>query len=180
MIYTLETMKPIFDFIDRLEKVQQSPLHHPEGCVLTHTIQVTNLAFRETNDTDLILATMLHDIGKYENSKGHEQLAVEWLQPYCSVKTLWLIENHMRIWYYLFGSMNKLKKCKDLANHPWLPELIQLARWDFTGRKPMTKKPQYDKLVIIDRLNKAAMQHFKGDINENINSDELLEQAVIS
>lgn len=159
MIYTMEMMEPIFAFIDRLDGVQQSPIHHPEGCVLTHTMQVTNLAFRETIDTDVILAAMLHDIGKFEDDHGHEQLAIEWLHPYCSVKTLWLIEHHMRIWYYLFGSMKKVGKCKELAEHPWLPDIIQLARWDHSGRKPGIK-PRYDKLVIVDRLNEAAMEHF--------------------
>ena len=160
MIYTMEMMEPIFAFVDRLDGVKQSAIHHPEGCVLTHTMQVTNLAFRETIDTDMILAAMLHDIGKFENSHGHEQLAVEWLEPLCSVKTLWLIEHHMRIWYYLFGSMKKLGKCKKIAEHPWLPDLVQLARWDYAGRRP-GHKPRYDKLVICDRLNKAAMDHFR-------------------
>ena len=69
MIYTAEMMNPLFAFVDRLDGIEQSPIHHPEGCVLTHTMQVTNLAFRETIDTDLILAALLHDVGKYENSK---------------------------------------------------------------------------------------------------------------
>jgi hypothetical protein len=159
MIYTIEMMEPIFYFIDRLNGIKQAEKHHPEGCVLTHTLQVINLAFRETTDTDLILASMLHDIGKYENSIGHEQIAVEWLHPYCSVKTLWLIEHHMRIWYYLFGTMKKLGKCKELAEHPWLSDLIQLCRWDYAGRKPNIK-PKYDKSLIIEKLNKATVQHF--------------------
>jgi hypothetical protein len=160
MIFTMDMMQPIFMYVDRLDGVAQSPIHHPEGCVLTHTMQVTNLAFRETIDVDLILAALLHDVGKYENSHGHEQLAVEWLTPLCSVKTLWLIEHHMRVWYYLFGSMKQLSKCQELAGHSWLPELVQLARWDYAGRVP-TRRPRYDKLIIVDRLNKAAMQHFE-------------------
>jgi len=160
MIYDTENMKPLFEFVDRLHGIEQSPLHHPEGCVLTHTLQVVTLAFRETIDTDLILAALLHDIGKFENSKGHEQLAVEWLDPYCSAKTLWLIDNHMRVWYYLYGQMKKLGKCVELAGHPYLPELIQLARWDHTGRQP-NRKIRYDKIVIVDRLNRAAMEYFK-------------------
>ena len=62
MIYTAEMMNPLFAFVDRLDGIEQSPIYHPEGCVLTHTMQVTNLAFRETIDTDLILAALLHDV----------------------------------------------------------------------------------------------------------------------
>ena len=153
-------MNPLFSYVDRLDGVAQSPVHHPEGCALTHTLRVVNLAFRETIDVDLILAAMLHDIGKYESSLGHEQIAVKWLEDHCSTKTLWLIENHMRIWRYLHGDMKKLGKCHELSGHTWLPELIQLARWDHAGRVP-TRKPKYDKAVIVDRMNRAAMQHFE-------------------
>lgn len=159
MIYTAEMMNPLFAFVDRLDGIEQSPIHHPEGCVLTHTMQVTNLAFRETIDTDLILAALLHDVGKYENSKGHEKIAIEWLTPYCSVKTLWLIKHHMRVWHLLLGSMKRIDKCKELVEHPWLPELIQLARWDYAGRRPHLKY-KYDKDAIIDKLNIVAMKHF--------------------
>lgn len=162
MIYTIDNMQPLFEFVDRLQGVKHSEKYHPEGDVLTHSLQVLRIAFRESVDTDLILAAFLHDIGKFENSHGHEQLAVEWLNSYCSVKTLWLIENHMRIHYYLNGTMTKLGKCLELAHHPWLPELIQLARWDKIGRVPGVKLV-YDKVVIIERLNKAAQEHFKGE-----------------
>lgn len=142
-----------------LGTVKQLEAHHPEGCVLTHSLQCATIAFRETIDTDLILAALLHDIGKIENSLGHEELAIKWLEPYCSIKTLWLIEHHMRIWYYIRGEMYKLSKCKELAEHPFLSELIQLARFDKFGRNP-NKIVLYNKSDIIDRLNKASKQHF--------------------
>jgi len=153
-------MEPMFRYVDRLEGVPQLTKHHPEGCVLTHTMQVVGFAFKETIDTDLILAALLHDVGKFVYTHGHEKIAVEWLGDICSVKTLWLIENHRRIWDYLLGDMKRLQKCLELSGHPWLPELVQLARWDKAGRVP-GYKPSYDKLVICDRMNKAAMNHFR-------------------
>ncbi len=154
-IFTAENTKEIFFFLERCKGVIQMEKYHPEGDVFVHTLQVLNWAFRETKDIDLILAAMLHDVGKFENSRGHEKIAVEWLQDYASVKTLWLVEHHMRVWYYLEGTMRKQSKCKYLMGHPWVVELFQLARWDNIGRNPK-KNIKYNKEKIIEKLNKAV------------------------
>ena len=158
--FTDENTKEIFGFLEKCQGIEQMECHHPEGDVFNHSLQVLNWAFKESDDIDLILAAMLHDIGKSENSKGHEQIAVEKLRDYASVKTLWLIEHHMRVWYYVLGEMRKHSSCQYLANHPWLPELIQLARWDKLGRTH-NRQMKYDKGKIIERLNLKVDRHFK-------------------
>ncbi|GAH10311.1 unnamed protein product [marine sediment metagenome] len=67
----------------------------------------------------------------------------------------------MRVWAYIHGEMKKWKKCKDLVEHPWFPELIQLARWDNMGRVK-NLKVEYTRQDIIDRLNKAVKNHWSG------------------
>ncbi|MCK5018964.1 MAG: HD domain-containing protein, partial [Candidatus Peribacteraceae bacterium] len=133
---------------------------HPEGDVHIHSLQVFHHAIRETGDLDLILAALLHDVGKAENSLGHEQVAMSLLKDLCSPKTLWLIEEHMRIWYYLEGIMRKRMKCEKLITHPWLMELIQLARWDKMGRRQHFK-PKYTNEDILDILNRKVIEHFE-------------------
>lgn len=160
MIFDISYMAPLFGFLERCRGVEQLEEHHPEGDVFNHSLQVLWWAFRESNDVDLILAAMLHDVGKYENSLGHEKIAVDWLNEIASGKTLWLIEHHMRIWYLILGEMKKLSKVDYLINHPWLPELIQLARWDKIGRNP-NRKIKYDRQKIIDNLNKCVGKHFR-------------------
>ena len=160
MIFDEKFMEPLFNHLELCQGVYQMEKHHPEGDVFNHSLQVLYHAFRETIDTDLILASMMHDIGKRENSLGHEKIAVEWLSDFLSVKSLWLIENHMRIWFYILGDMKKLSKAKELSEHPWLPELIQLARFDKLGRNP-NKKMIYNKIDIIERLNKCVYKKFE-------------------
>ena len=159
MIFDRTFMAPLFGFLEQCKGVDQMEVHHPEGDVFVHSLQVLHVAFRETHSTDLILAAMLHDIGKYENSKGHEKIAVAWLNGYVSAKTLWLIEQHMRVWYLLMGDMRRKKKVKGLVHHPWLPELILLARWDKMGRNPRATI-RYSRQTIIERLNRCAEMHF--------------------
>ena len=82
----------------------------------------------------------------------------------------------MRVWAYLKGEMKKLGKCTELIEHPWLPELIQLARWDHMGRNP-NAKIKYSRQDIIDRLNKAVKNHWSGEdpypIKEVINANRI-------
>ncbi len=158
--FTIENTKGIFDILEQCQGIEQDNKWHPEGDVFNHSIQTVRWAFRETFDIDLILAALLHDVGKQKIRSGHENISCELLQPYISIKTLFLIKHHMRIWNYILGDMKKLSKCKFLANHPWFPELIQLARFDKNGRNPNVNI-YYNKEDIINRLNMASENHFR-------------------
>ena len=158
-VFPDETLNRVFELLDRCQDITQMPIHHPEGNVLVHSLQVFRYAVRETNDVDLALAALVHDVGKCERSKGHESIGCELLEGFVSVKVLFLIKNHMRIWSYVKGEMKKLSKCRWLSNHPWVPQLIQLARWDHKGRN-QNMKVTYDKEKIIERLNNVAEKHF--------------------
>ena len=160
--FTQETMKPFFDLLDKCEGVSQLEKWHPEIDLLNHSLQTFNYALRETVDVDVLLAALLHDVGKINIRLGHDSESVKLLEPYISCKTAWLIENHMRVWTYVMGQMMRLKKCAELIEHPWFPELVQLARFDKLGRNPCYK-PKYDKDLIIERLNKAAEKHWQGE-----------------
>lgn len=148
-----------FAYLEKCQGVEQMEKHHPEGDVLNHSLQCFQWALRESTDIDLVLAALLHDIGKIENFKGHEKIAIKWLGGICSVKTLWLIEHHMRIWNLLLGQMRRKKKVEYLIGHCWLPELISLARWDKMARNP-NKQIQLNKDELTNRLNQCIQYHF--------------------
>ena len=154
MFYNLdkiEDMHPLFQALENCRGVTQMDIHHPEGDVFVHSVQVLRKALRESTDIDLIFAAMLHDIGKSVNSLGHEQITCKMLNGFISPKTEWLILNHMRIWNFILGEMKKRSKVMELYEHEWLPDLIMLARWDKMGRVP-SWIPKYDRTDIIERL----------------------------
>jgi hypothetical protein len=159
--FTKKTMKPFFELLDKCEDIIEPEKYHPEENLLIHSLQVFNYALRETNDVDLLLAALLHDVGKIVITTGHESESLKLLEGYISCKTSWLIKEHMRVWTYIRGEMMRLKKCRELIEHPWFPELVQLARFDKLGRN-LSYVPKYDKNVIIERLNKAVEQHWQG------------------
>lgn len=146
---------PLFRALEGCNGVEQSKEWHPEGDVLNHSLQVLCHAFRESRDIDLIVAAMVHDIGKMVDSKLHEKYAIKILGDSISEKTSWLIMNHMRFWYYQLGTMKKKKKVHELVTHPWFTELSILGRWDKCGRNP-NRKVKYDRAEITERFIKLS------------------------
>jgi len=148
IVFSLEMFKRPFALLELCRDRIQLPEHHPEGDVFTHSIQVMEWAFKESIDTDLILAALFHDVGKLTETNGHEKESVKMMQDYLSTKSLWLIEHHMRFWYLILGDMRKHSKVQELLNHPWLPDLVTLCRWDKLGRNP-NKQIHYDRADIF-------------------------------
>jgi len=109
---------------------------HPEANVLSHSLQAFYLACQRTIDIDLIMAALLHDIGKSFDSHQHPKIGAELLREYYSPKTCYLIYNHLRIGHYLDGSMKKFMKRKELEGHPYFPLLITLREIDLDARCP--------------------------------------------
>ena len=150
---------PLFDLVEDCRGVLQESEYHPEGDVYVHSLQCVQIALKESIDPDAIIAALVHDIGKKKGSLGHEDYAVGMLQDLVSPKTLWLVEQHMRVRYYLDGTMKRLGKVKELMNHPWLPELIQLARWDHMARKKISYwSNELDRDAFVEKINNAIEQ----------------------
>ena len=133
----------------------QNEENHPEKDVFIHSLQVMRLAFKESNDIDLILAAMLHDVGKPFDTLGHDNIAADNLEGFMcfSDKTIWLVRHHLRIIWMLNGRMKKQKKVQYLINHPWFTDLCMLSRWDRMGRKP-NYTVKYVREKVLERLSK--------------------------
>jgi len=146
-----EHLYPMLNALEATKGVAQREEYHPEGDVLNHSLQVFERAIRESRDIDLILAALLHDVGKVNGSLGHPEYALKLLEGHISPKTAWLIQHHIRYWDFALGIMKKHSKVQELATHPWLPDLVMLGRWDKAGRNP-NKKMKYDREAMIESI----------------------------
>ncbi len=159
--FTYKNSAPYFELLDKCKDIYVDKKNFPND-LQNHLLQTFNFALRETNDLHLLLAALLHDVGRITSNPGHAVESVKLLKDHISPKTIWLIEKHMHVWPYVLGQMMTLKHCKELIEHPWFLELVQLARFDHLGRIS-TYFPEYNKDLIIKHLNSAAEKYWQGE-----------------
>lgn len=153
-------VEELLDLVENLKTINEHSQYHPEENVYLHSIQVFTLAFNNSNSVDLILAALLHDIGKARGYKKHPSVAVEILSKFSIItpKVLWLIENHRRIEFLQSGTMKKQSKINALKNNPYYPDLEKLRKFDIEGRKTDVKviwNRESIKEAIISLINKS-------------------------
>jgi len=83
-----------------------------------HSYEVFNRTKEKSEDKDLLLLSLLHDIGDELAPMNHSEYAAAILKPYVSEKTHWIVEKHgeFQLYYYahhLGGDRNKREKYKD-------------------------------------------------------------------
>ena len=85
---------------------------------LEHSLQAATRAFRNKESDEMVVATLLHDIGDDLAPMNHSQYAASILRPYVSDKTYWIIQHHglFQTYYsahYLGGDRNARDRFKD-------------------------------------------------------------------
>ena len=85
---------------------------------LEHSLQSASRAYKNKENEEMIVATLLHDIGDDLAPMNHSEYAAAILKPYVSERIHWIIEKHgeFQTYYYahyLGGDKNKREKYKD-------------------------------------------------------------------
>src|SRR5207253_4034012 len=89
-----------------LENVHGDPRYHPEGDVLYHSLQVFELAREERPyDEELLLAALLHDVGKGLDRGNHVAAGLEALEGLITDRTRFFIAHHMDAHDYRAGKL---------------------------------------------------------------------------
>ena len=119
-----------------LDEVKQSPVHHPEGDVLFHLLQVFELARDERPyDEEFLLAALLHDVGKGMAGGDHVGIALDLLEGMITERTAFLIAHHMDALELKRGTLGaKLKQ--ELRGSEHFDDLMLLRDLDSAGRVP--------------------------------------------
>ena len=82
---------------DRLLKYLASQTTTLEGYQITrleHSLQAATRAYRNNESEEMVVATLLHDIGDELAPMNHSQYAASIIRPYVSEKTYWIINHH--------------------------------------------------------------------------------------
>ena len=130
---------------DRLIKFMSSLNSTLEGYQvsrLEHSLQTATRALNDKADDEMIVASLLHDIGDELAPLNHSEYAAAVLKPYVSEKTHWVIEKHgeFQMYYYahhLGGNKNQREKYK---GHKYYQDTINFCEnWDQKSFDPNFK-----------------------------------------
>lgn len=120
----------LLDLLRALDRVEQDPRWHPEGDALYHSLQVFDLARRDTTDRALWAAALLHDVGKALGSADHAEEGADLLHDLVSPRVIWLVRHHLHLLRSPGATRRRLRGAKALT------DLSSLRRWDLGGRSP--------------------------------------------
>ena len=109
---------------------------------LEHSLQTATRAKNDKASEEMIVASLLHDIGDELAPTNHAECAAAILKPYVSEKTHWIIEKHgeFQMYYYahhLGKNKNQRDKYKD---HKYYQDTVDFCEnWDQASFDPNYK-----------------------------------------
>ena len=130
---------------DRLIKFMSELSNTLEGYQITrleHSLQTATRALNDKASEEMIVATLLHDIGDELAPLNHSEYAGTVLKPYVSEKTHWIVEKHgeFQMYYYahhLDGNRNQRDKYK---GHKYYKATLDFCEnWDQKSFDPNFK-----------------------------------------
>ena len=109
---------------------------------LEHCLQTATRALKENASDEMIVASLLHDIGDELAPNNHAEFAAAILKPYVSEKTTWIVEKHgiFQMYYYahhLGFNKNERNKYKGHKYYQATAEFCE--KWDQTSFDPNYK-----------------------------------------
>ncbi len=135
---------------DRLLKFMSSLTETLEGYQvsrLEHSLQSATRAYKSGESEEMVVATLLHDIGDELAPMNHSEYAAAILKPYVSQKTHWIIEKHgeFQMFYYahhLGGNKNQRDKYK---GHKYFKDTVNFCeKYDQNSFDPNYKSFSLD------------------------------------
>ena len=139
-----------------LEQVHEHRRRHPEGDVLYHSLQVFELARRTLPyDEELLLAALLHDVGKAIDPKQPVQAGLDALDGSITPRTAWLIQHLDDAQARSAGTLG-IRSRRRLEADESFDELAPLAECERKGRARGVPTPDVvDALEYLRRLADA-------------------------
>ena len=100
---------------------------------LEHSLQSATRAERDGANEEMIVATLLHDIGDSLAPFNHSQLVASVLRPYVSEKVYWIMLHHGLFQeYYYVHHMGRDRNARDkFKDHQYYQDAVDFCeKWD--------------------------------------------------
>ena len=133
-----ETPKRILKYMSSLT----STLEGYQVSRLEHSLQSATRALQDKAEEEMIVATLLHDIGDELAFHNHSELATAILKPYVSEKTHWIIEKHgiFQLYYYAHHLGHDKNEREKFKGHTYYKDTVAFCEnWDQKSFDPNFK-----------------------------------------
>ena len=113
---------------------------------LEHSLQSATRAERDGADEEMIVATLLHDIGDNLAPFNHSQLVASVLRPYVSEKVYWIMLHHGLFQeYYYAHHVGRDRNARDqFKDHQYYQDAVDFCeKWD-----QKSFDPEYDSFSL--------------------------------
>ena len=100
---------------------------------LEHSLQSATRAEKDGADEEMVVATLIHDIGDNLAPHNHSQLVASVLRPYVSEKIYWIILHHGIFQeYYYAHHIGRDRNARDkFKDHPYYQDTVDFCeKWD--------------------------------------------------
>jgi predicted HD phosphohydrolase len=123
---------------------------------LEHSLQTASRALRDNASEEMIVASLLHDIGDEIAPLNHSELAAAVLKPFVSEKTRWIVEQHglFQAYYYnhYYGKDRNLRD--KFIGHEFYKDTINFCeKWDQASFDPSYNTiPLKDFIPLVQKI----------------------------
>jgi predicted HD phosphohydrolase len=96
---------------------------------LEHSLQSATRAYRAGEDEEMVVATLLHDIGDILGPANHSEVAAAVLRPYVSERVYWIIKHHglfQGVYYNHFYGQDPNARDRFLG-HEWYDDTVRFC-----------------------------------------------------
>ena len=100
---------------------------------LEHSLQSATRAEKDGADEEMVVATLVHDIGDNLAPYNHSQLVASVLRPYVSEKVYWIMLHHGIFQeYYYAHHIGRDRNARDkFIDHPYYQDAVDFCeKWD--------------------------------------------------
>jgi len=127
--------------INYLQKYDQT-LEGYKVSRLEHSLQAATRALKDSASDEMIVATLLHDIGDDLAPANHAEFAASILRPYVSEKTYWILQKHgeFQMYYYAHHIGADRNKRDQYKAHKFYNDCVKFCElWDQSSFDPNYK-----------------------------------------
>lgn len=96
---------------------------------LGHSLQAATRAHRAGEDEEMIVATLLHDIGDVLGPANHSEVAAAILRPYVSERVYWIVKHHglFQGFYYNIHFADDPNERDRFRDHEWYEDTVRFC-----------------------------------------------------